>query len=562
MTMSQPREPVVELQRRYGWPGTAALDRLRAVKRERGQITSADIDAIAAELHLPRAHLYGTATFFEEFGMHRRGQRHVSVCAGTACFAASQGRHIPAVERALGISRGGCTDDGGTSLQPVYCLGYCYGGPAALDGEQACAGPDLVDQLLGTAPRRDPAIPAYSGVAQPVLLAGILGGERSWRSWPHVVREPDAARRVVTEVAASGLRGRGGAGFPVAQKWESAATARTEGPRFLIVNGDEGDPGSYIDRLLLEGDPNLVLEGVALAGLAAHASRGFIYVRAEYPKARDAIQAAVIEARAAGHLGLDIAGSGHDFDVEVVEGAGSYVAGEETSLIHSMEGLRGGTLARPPFPTTSGLFGYPTVVNNVESVATVPWIVEHGGAAYAQLGVHGEHGQRLVCVNESFARPGVYEVPLGIPLRRIVDDLAGGLKNGRRLRSLQVGGPLGGFLAPEQLDLPLSGPALAAAGVSLGHASLLGLDDTIPGRAVLKHLWRFAAAESCGTCSPCRIGSLRGLEFARRGDLPSVRQICATMHSASLCAFGPGVAQAVRSVLRVYVEELEAGASR
>lgn len=556
--MTQPREPVVELQRRYGRRGMDILGQLRTARAERGQITGPDVDAVAAEVGLPRAHVYGTATFFEELGMRRRGRRHVQVCAGTACFAASRGRHIPAVERELGLSRGDCTPDGATSLQPVYCLGYCYGGPAALDGEAACAGPDLVDQLAGRAPRRDPEIPAYSGVERPALLAGILGGETSWRVWPDIVRAGDRPR-IFAEVGASQLRGRGGAGFPVVDKWAAAATAPTPGPRYIVINGDEGDPGSYIDRLLLQRDPHRVLEGTVLAGFAAQATQAYVYVRAEYPAARDRMREAVADAHAAGHLGRDIHGSGVDFDVEIVEGAGSYVAGEETSLIHSMEGLRGGTLARPPFPTTSGLFGYPTVVNNVESVSTVPWIVEHGGATYAGLGRGREHGQRLVCVNATFARPGVYEVPLGIPLRTIVEDLAGGLAQGRQLRSLQVGGPLGGFLDAYQLDLPLTGPALAAAGVALGHASLLGFDDTIPGRAVLKHLWRFAAAESCGTCSPCRVGSRRGLEFSRRGDVAALMEVCQTMELTSLCAFGPGVAQAVRSILRVYGEEFWVG---
>jgi NADH-quinone oxidoreductase subunit F len=552
--VSTPREPIVEYERRFDRPGTQVLQRLRAIRDERGQITGGDVDVVAGALGLPRAHVYGAVTFFEELGLRRRGARHVQVCAGTACFAASGGRHIPAVERELGLSRGGCAPDGSVSLQPVYCLGYCYGGPSALDNEQACAGPDLVDQLAGRAPRRDPDIPAYSAVEQPVLLAGILDGEPSWKAWPEVVgggRPDDVTEMVI----ASGLRGRGGAGFPVGHKWRSAASAATPGPRYIIVNGDEGDPGSYIDRLLLQRDPHRVLEGAALAGYAARATQGYIYVRSEYPAARDALQAALRDARAAGHLGRDVHGSGVDFDVEIVEGAGSYVAGEETSLIHSMEGLRGGTLARPPFPTTQGLFNYPTVVNNVESVATVPWIVEHGGASYAALGYGDEHGQRLVCVNAGFERPGVYEVPLGVRIGHILEDHAGGLKDGRRLRSVQIGGPLGGFLGADKLDLPLSGPALVKEGVSLGHASLLGFDDTIPGRAIMRHLWRFAAAESCGTCSPCRIGSRRGLEYSRRGDVAELEELCETLTETSLCAFGSGVAQAVRSVMRVYADE-------
>ena len=211
--MAIPREPVVEMQRRFGRPGTGVLDRLRQARAASGQLTPESIDAVAAELGLPRAHVYGAATFFEEIGLRRRGERHVQVCAGTACFAVSGGRHVPAVERQLGLSRGECLPDGSLSLQPVYCLGYCYGGPAALDDEQACVGPDLVDQLSGAAERRDPEIPAYSAVDRPVLLAGVLRGEQSWRVWPDVVRARDGAA-VIAQVTASGLRGRGGAGFP------------------------------------------------------------------------------------------------------------------------------------------------------------------------------------------------------------------------------------------------------------------------------------------------------------------------------------------------------------
>ncbi len=234
----------------------------------------------------------------------------------------------------------------------------------------------------------------------------------------------------------------------------------------------------------------------------------------EYPRARDAIRAALAEARAAGHLGTDVHGSGIDFDVEVFEGAGSYVAGEETSLIHSIEGLRGEVAARPPYPTERGYLHRPTVVNNVETLCAVPWIVAHGGAAYARLGAGDSRGTKVVCLNERFRNPGAYEVELGTPLRRIFDELGGGLRDEHALRSIQVGGPLGGFIGPDDLDAPLSFEALRGLGADLGHGSLIALDERVGRDALERHFWRFAASESCGTCAPCRLGTRRGLELA------------------------------------------------
>jgi NADH-quinone oxidoreductase subunit F len=332
-----------------------------------------------------------------------------------------------------------------------------------------------------------------------------------------------------------------------------------------VANGDEGDPGSFADRLLMEQDPHGVLEGVALAALACGADRGYVYVRSEYPAARDALRAAVLEARSAGRLGPNVHGSGVDFDVEIFEGAGSYVAGEETALLHSMEGLRGAAAPRPPFPAgRGGLYGAPTVVNNVETLSALQWIVDRSGDAYAALGTDGSHGTKLVCLNEAFARPGVYEVEFGVPLQTICFELGGGLRDGRTLGALQVGGPLGGFLAPDELDTPFSFEGLAAREVALGHGSLVAFDGRVSGGELLLHVWRFADEENCGTCSPCRVGSRRGLEIAERiasgqaeeGDAERLDELLATMEAASLCGFGQGVPAPVRGILRIYGDEL------
>jgi NADH:ubiquinone oxidoreductase subunit F (NADH-binding)/NADH:ubiquinone oxidoreductase subunit E len=546
-----PGRTVTELERRLERPATEVLDRLRAVAVERGRIEGEDIDRVAAELGLPRAHVNGAASFFSDLAPTPRGRRHVQVCAGTACFAASSGEHLDATAAALGAPLGGVSADGECSLQPVYCLGYCYGGPAALDGGEPCAGADLVAQLSGEAERSDPEIPFSAEVAEPVVLAGLAGGEGQWQVWPEVADAGDRDR-VSREVSASGLRGRGGAGFPASVKWSSAAESPSDGPRYLICNGDEGDPGSFVDRLLMEHDPHRVLEGMALAAFAARATHGFVYVRSEYPRAAAALRGAVEEARAGGHLGTDVHGSGWSFDIEVFEGAGSYVAGEETSLIHSMEGLRGEVTARPPFPTERGFLNRPTVVNNVETLCSVPWIVGRGGSEYARLGMGDSRGTKVVCLNERFRNPGAYEVELGVGLDYIFDGLGGGLREEGGLRAVQVGGPLGGFVSASQLDTPLSFEALREIGADLGHGSIVAVDARVSGAELLEHIWNFAAAESCGTCAPCRIGTKRGQETARDATMPAdeYARLLRTMELGSLCAFGKTVPQAVRSVAR------------
>jgi NADH:ubiquinone oxidoreductase subunit F (NADH-binding) len=496
---------------------------------------------------LPDAAQHGAQTYYADpRAVH--GTRHVRVCTGTGCFAATQGRQLAAVESALGVPVGHCAPDGSTSLQAVHCLGYCYAGPAALDQDQPRVGPTLVEQLTGGTPPIDPPVPAMA-VSPPVVLRGIVADETPWQVWPSLVASPTGPADVLREVELAGLRGRGGAGFPAARKWAAVAASDDAGPRFVVGNGDEGDPGSFADRLLMERDPGRVLEGLAMAGLACGASRGFVYVRSEYPRARAALEEAAAAARTAGHLGPDVHGSGVAFDVEIVAGHGSYVAGEETSLLRSMAGLRGTVRGRPPYPTRQGYLGRPTAVNNVETLAAVPAILADGGAAYARLGEGRETGTLLVCLTERFARPGAYEVELGTPLRAIVEDLGGGLADDAELRAIQVGGPLGGFLAPADLDLRLLESSLAPKGVALGHGSLVAIDHRMSRAALLAHLWEFGVQESCGACTPCREGTRRGAADPSR--VSADKALLDLMTDASLCAFGRRLPAAVRSILAV-----------
>jgi NADH:ubiquinone oxidoreductase subunit F (NADH-binding) len=351
---------------------------------------------------------------------------------------------------------------------------------------------------------------------------------------------------------AANLRGRGGAGFPAGAKWDFARRA-PGGPKIVVVNGDEGDPGSYIDKVLLERNPALVLEGAALAGYAAGAELGFVYVRSEYPRAKAAVEEAIAAAREAGHLGDDIGGSGFSFHVSVVEGAGSYVVGEETALLASLEGFRGAVSARPPFPAERGWRGLPTVVNNVETLACVPAIARLGPDVLASL------APKLVCLNERFACPGAYEVRLGTPLREICEGLGGGMRDGRGLKALQIGGPLGGILPASRLDTSFDFEPLAAEGCMLGHGSIVGFDDRTDIRALARHLLAFGAHESCGKCFPCRVGLQRGLEMIEADaavDRALLEELLETLEVASLCAHGSGMPAPIRSLLAHWPEEL------
>ena len=374
-------------------------------------------------------------------------------------------------------------------------------------------------------------------------------------------------------VERSGLRGRGGAGFPTATKWRfMAANAVKAGEAFVVCNADEGDPGSYIDKYIMERDPFALLEGMALAAYASHATRGFVYVRSEYPLSKPVLEKAIFEARSAGWLGKNIRGSSFSFDVDVIEGAGSYVCGEETALLRSLEGLRGMVTARPPFPAEKGLFGKPSIVNNVETLANVGFIVRHGGAHYASFGHWKSRGTKVLSLNERFARPGMVEVPFGVTLREVLEGWAGGMKGGRPIKGVQVGGPLGGILPASLLDTKIGFDELDAVGGLLGHGGIVAFDGTTPMRDLAVHLFEFCDAESCGKCFPCRIGGRRGLEIVRRlkarrpaadvrRDVGLLTELCETMKLGSLCAHGGAIPIPIASLMVHFEAEMTGGAA-
>ena len=369
---------------------------------------------------------------------------------------------------------------------------------------------------------------------------------------------------VLAEVKAAGLVGRGGAAFPTGVSGKAAANAPGQ-PKYIVCNADESEPGTFKDRILMEEDPHRIIEGMIIAAHAVGASQGYIYVRGEYPHAFKVMSEAVAEARQAGVIGANIFGAGLDFDIEMRLGAGAYICGEETALLESIEGKRGLPRIKPPFPTTHGLFGKPTVINNVETFCNVPLIVERGAAEYRKLGTERSPGPKLFCVSGQVQRPGLYEVPFGITLRHLLFDLAGGLKQGRKLQAVLMGGAAGAFAVEKDLDVILSFENLSAAGLPLGSGAVTVFDDSADMRDVLKRLAHFFADESCGKCYPCQLGTRRQYEILDRsaaghplaGDRERLSDVGQTMIDASLCGLGQTAATAVLSAMKLWPEMFE-----
>jgi len=400
---------------------------------------------------------------------------------------------------------------------------------------------------------------ARTGVVDPLSLddyrrtGGLEGLERALAL---------GEKATVEEVLASGLRGRGGAGFPAGIKWRTAAEAKAD-RRYVVCNADEGDSGTFADRMLMEGDPFLLIEGMAIAAVSVGATVGYVYIRSEYPHAFATFSRAIECARAAGLLGASVLGSGRAFDLEARLGAGAYICGEETSLLESLEGKRGQVRAKPPVPAVAGLFGRPTVVNNVLTFASAPWILEHGGKAYADYGVGRSLGTQPFQLAGNVRYGGLVELAFGATIRELVEGFGGGTRSGRPIRAVQVGGPLGAYFPPELLDTPLDYEAMLAAKGMLGHGGIVVFDDTVDLARQARFAFEFCAKESCGKCTPCRIGAVRGAELVdriaagedRQKNVQLLRDLCEVMTDGSLCALGGLTPLPVLSALDHFSED-------
>ena len=367
---------------------------------------------------------------------------------------------------------------------------------------------------------------------------------------------------VLDQIKTSGLRGRGGAGFPTGIKWQTVADTEGE-QKYITCNADEGDSGTFSDRLLMEGDPLNLIEGMITAGFAVGASKGYIYLRSEYPLTRRVLTKALLAARDSGWLGQDIQGSGFDFDIDIHIGGGSYVCGEETAMLESLEGKAGVIRYKPPLPAIEGLFGKPTVVNNVVTLGSVPLIMALGGEKYADFGVGRSKGTLAFQLAGNIKRGGMVEKAFGLTLRELIEDFGGGTATGRPVRAVQVGGPLGAYLTAEQLDTPLDYEAFAEIGGMIGHGGIVVFDDTVDMAAQARFAMEFCAIESCGKCTPCRIGSVRGVEVIDRivsnedrdDNIILLNDLCDTMIDGSLCAMGGMTPFPVRSALKSFPED-------
>ncbi|MFZ1079813.1 MAG: NADH-quinone oxidoreductase subunit NuoF [Methylovirgula sp.] len=400
---------------------------------------------------------------------------------------------------------------------------------------------------------------ARCGITDPLSLEDYAAHD-GWRGLKRALEIGPAA--IVAEVTQSGLRGRGGAGFPTGIKWKTVADTQSD-RKYIVCNADEGDSGTFADRMVMEGDPFMLIEGMTIAALAVGATKGFVYCRSEYPHAICTFEAALVAARQAGFLGDAVAGSQHRFDIELRVGAGSYVCGEETALLDSLEGKRGIVRAKPPLPAHKGLFQLPTVVNNVLSFAAVPFILAQGAAAYANFGMGRSRGTMPIQIAGNVRRGGLFETAFGLTLGEIVEDIGGGTASGRPVRAVQCGGPLGAYFPPSLFDTPFDYEAFTARDGLIGHGGVVVFDDTVDMAEMARFAMEFCAIESCGKCTPCRIGAVRGKEVIERimlgsnveSNITLLEDLCQTMKFGSLCALGGFVPYPVMSALRHYPED-------
>jgi NADH-quinone oxidoreductase subunit F len=546
----------------------ALLPALHAAQRLYGWLPEALAAEVGRSLGVPLAEVYGVIDFYEMFYAQPIGRTVVRVCSAPVCALAGADAVVDALCRYLKIEPGEVSSDGEFTVEHAPCLGLCDRAPALLVGEAA----------LGYADPGQPAaicarsgqtrlsfiggdirnLTAHCGQGQPASLgdytarSGYAGLKKALTMTPE---------DVIAEVKASGLVGRGGAAFPTGAKWEGAAKAPGQ-PKYIVCNADESEPGTFKDRILMEEDPHRTIEGMIIAAHAIGARKGYIYVRGEYPYAFRVMGEAVNEARQSGILGRNIRGSRLEFDIEMRLGAGAYICGEETALFESIEGKRGLPRIKPPFPTTHGLFGKPTVINNVETFCNVTLIFERGAAEYRKIGTDRSPGPKLFCVSGQIQKPGLYEVPFGATLRHLLFDLAGGVKHGRKLQAVFFGGAAGAFATEKDLDVILSFEHLSAAGLPLGSGAVMVFDDSADMRDVLKRIAHFFANESCGKCYPCQLGTRRQYEIIDRvasgrplrGDRERLLDVGGTMIDASLCGLGQTAATAVLSAMKLWPE--------
>ncbi len=573
-----------ELVKRYPRKRSALVPMLLFAQDQFGHISDALIEEIARRLDLNTLQVTETLVYYSMLRRKPAGKYHVQVCTNVACMLRGANRIYELVQRKLQIGHQQTTKDGMFSLEEVECIGACTGAPAMQINYDYYENltPVKVDELIDDLDvgRRTEASPYTAGALHERHPAEVPVTSRRWgiqnsrtleiyrkhegyQALQKALRQmtPD---QVIEEVKKSNLRGRGGAGFPAGVKW-SFVPKDSPKPKYILCNADESEPGTCKDRPLMEFDPHQLIEGIVIAGRAVNAHLGYIYIRGEYRYVMDILDAAIAEACTAGLLGKNILGSGFDFELYTHTGAGSYECGEESALMESLEGKRGYPRIRPPFPAVVGLYGCPTVINNVETLSSVPSIILKGGEWYANLGSPKNGGTRLFCVSGHVRRPGIYELPLGFNLKRMIEEVAGGIPNGKKLKAVIPGGSSCPLLTAEEADLPMDFDALAKAGSMLGSGGVVVIDEDTCMVDLARRIMHFYAHESCGWCIPCREGThwLRRMldRFhdggGRAEDIPLVGELAKNMLGRTFCPLGDAAALPTISIAKKWRHEFE-----
>src|SRR5580698_9057149 len=574
----------VQLQNRYPVKRSALIPMMMYAQDEYGAVTDEIIAEISRRLDLNTVQVEETLEYYSM--LHRKpiGKHHVQICTNVACMLRGGNELLDAAKKRLEIGNRETTADGVFSLEEVECIGACTGAPAMqvnhdfFENVTALKFDRLIEDL--DAGRKTTPEPVISGALHPrdktetPVISRRFGIKDShkidvylqhdgYKALEKALREM-TPETIIDEVKKSNLRGRGGAGFPTGMKW-SFVPKDSPKPKYLICNADESEPGTCKDRPLMEMDPHQLIEGMIIAGRSFGAHRGFIYVRGEYRYVLDIVEAAVVEAYAHGYLGKDILGSGFDFDLLTHTGAGAYECGEESALMESLEGKRGYPRIKPPFPAVVGLYGCPTIINNVETLSAVPAIILEGGEAYAKRGTPKNGGTRLLCVAGHINKPGIYEIPLGMNMKKFIYEMAGGIPGGRKLKAVIPGGSSCPILSESEIDIAMDYDSVAKAGSMMGSGGMVVMDEDTCMVDMARRIMHFYAHESCGWCIPCREGTswLRKMldrfhaGYGRPEDIDLVGDLAKNMLGRTFCPLGDAAALPTISIVKKWRHEFE-----
>jgi NADH-quinone oxidoreductase subunit F len=581
----QLRQHFQQLKQRYPVLRSALVPMLLRAQDELGYISDDLIEYIAQELNLRRVQVDEVIHYYSMLRRKPAGKHHLQVCTNVACMLRGGYSILEHVRKRCGVAPKTPSDDGAFSYEEVECLGACTGAPCVQVNYDYYEDLDVakVDRLMDQlrAGKKPAPVPYTTGVqmephpAEVRVIGRRFGLPNSasidtylqhegYQALEKALKEmqPD---QIIEEVKRSNLRGRGGAGFPAGMKW-SFVPKQTDKPKYVIANADESEPGTCKDRPLMELDPHQLIEGIAIAARAVDAHLGFIYIRGEYRYVLDIVDRAIAEAYERGYLGKNILGSGFDFDLCSHTGAGAYECGEESALMESLEGKRGYPRIRPPFPAVVGLYQSPTVINNVETLSSVPAVILKGGEWYAGLGTPRNGGTRLFCVSGHVNRPGIYELPMGFPLRRMIEEVAGGIRNGKKVKAVIPGGSSTPVLTADQLDTPMDFDSVAKAGSMLGSGGVMVMDEDTCMVEVAQRIMHFYAHESCGWCIPCREGTawLRKMldRFhaggGRQEDIQMLKVLSDNMLGKTFCPLGDAAAMPIIGIVEKFRDEFEA----